>query len=422
LGNDNRSEYEHGFRPFLELESQERSKSKKRYVYKRIERGIRKRSRVDGKGEVAFEVALTQDGRGTTRTARSLSEARTVRDRNNGLRAMGERIVRDDPRLRVDQFIERDWLRWLAQEVAMGNLRESTAVWYRYGARNLVKDLGRFRVSQIDRQLLRNFMARRIEAGDSKAKLHQARTTLRSIVSLAIEHGVLVTDPTAFLVGRNAPKAVKQPKPKVKAWGKADAKAFLDAVEGDELEVLWHLYVSTGLRRGEAIGLQWDDLDLSAGTLSVRRTLSNVGNQPVFQEPKTESSKRTIAIGESMVSRLREYKRHQAESKLAASEWLNDRDLVFTTTEGRPLRPEAVTRRLRRIVERAGLEWIGVHGLRHTMASLALQAGTDIATVSQRLGHSNTQITAQVYLHGSAETDRFAAQALDGLFSSPGAV
>jgi len=77
------------------------------------------------------------------------------------------------------------------------------------------------------------------------------------------------------------------------------------------------------------------------------------------------------------------------------------------------LRPETVTRRLKRLVDEAGLDWIGVHGLRHTMASLALQNGADIATVSERLGHANTQITALIYLHGSADTDRRAADGLD---------
>ncbi len=90
-------------------------------------------------------------------------------------------------------------------------------------------------------------------------------------------------------------------------------------------------------------------------------------------------------------------------------------DLVFSGEDGRPIRPDYVTKRLKRLVQDAGLEWIRLHGLRHTMASIALQNGTDIATVSQRLGHSNTHVTARIYLHGSEESDRQAATALDGV-------
>ncbi len=417
MGKGNRDSQSSHVESFLDREESARRKRRSEYVYERIERSIRTRRRGDGRGDTVFEVQVWADGRASSRTFQTVTEARAFRDRQLGSRAMGEKVTSADPRVRLDTFVEREWLPWLAQEVVMGNLRESTAVWYRHGANSVLKDLGRFRVSDIERQLLRGFVAKRVESGDSRAKLHQARTTLRSVLALAVEQGVVVTDPSVFLVGRNAPKAVKQPKSSVKAWGREEARKFLQAIEGDDLEVLWHLYLSTGLRRGEAIGLQWDDIDLSAGVVTVRRSLSNVGNQPVFQEPKTESAKRAIAVGESTVVRLRQHRSDQAAVRLAAAEWRNDRDLVFTTADGRPVRPEAVTRRLKRIVQRAGLEWIGVHGLRHTMASLALQAGTDIATVSQRLGHANTQITARVYLHGSTESDRAAAFALEDLLN-----
>ena len=105
----------------------------------------------------------------------------------------------------------------------------------------------------------------------------------------------------------------------------------------------------------------------------------------------------------------------QTESRLAAGSWDDEMNLVFSGESGRPIRPDYVTKRLKRLVEEAGLEWIRLHGLRHTMASLALQAGADIATVSERLGHSDTNVTARIYLHGSVESDRQAASVLDGV-------
>ncbi len=113
------------------------------------------------------------------------------------------------------------------------------------------------------------------------------------------------------------------------------------------------------------------------------------------------------------IASLKAHRLAQTEDRLAVESWDDEMNLVFSREDGRPIRPDYVTKRLRRLVEDAGLEWIRVHGLRHTMASLALQNGTDIATVSERLGHSDTNVTARIYLHGSEGTDRFAAAALD---------
>jgi integrase len=163
------------------------------------------------------------------------------------------------------------------------------------------------------------------------------------------------------------------------------------------------------------LGLIWEDIDLGSQTLTVRRSLCHVGRELLFQEPKTASSKRTIAVGPATIACLKAHRLTQTENRLAVESWDDEMNLVFSGESGRPIRPDYVTKRLKRLVQDAGLEWIRLHGLRHTMASIALQNGTDIATVSQRLGHSNTHVTARIYLHGSKESDRQAATALDGV-------
>lgn len=117
------------------------------------------------------------------------------------------------------------------------------------------------------------------------------------------------------------------------------------------------------------------------------------------------------------MSALRDHRRRQQETRLAAETWDETLDLVFTGSHGEPIRPDYVTKRLKNLVDRAGLDWIRLHGLRHTMASIALQNGTDVATVSQRLGRSNTNVTLRIYLHGSEESDRQAAGVLDELIA-----
>ena len=215
------------------------------------------------------------------------------------------------------------------------------------------------------------------------------------------------------MTGRNAPRSLKRSENTVKSWSKTEAQSFLQHVHGDPLEALWVLYLGSGLRRGEALALRWEDVDLQHRTVSVSRSLTMFGGAPIMSDTKTKTSTRTISVGRSVIEALQAHRHRQAQDRLAASDWSDDEELIFTNPTGGRLRPDYVTPRLKKLIAEAGLPWIRLHGLRHTMASLALQNGVDIATVSERLGHADTRITAQIYLHGSRETDRAAADALD---------
>ncbi|MFP3883624.1 MAG: tyrosine-type recombinase/integrase [Actinomycetota bacterium] len=354
------------------------------------------------------------------RTFRKVSDAREWRDRQLGARARGQQITSAQPRLKLKDFIGRHWDKWLSEEVALGNLRESTAIWYRYGARHVQREIGLVKVSDVSKDTLRGMLSRRVDAGDSPAKIRQIRATTRSILGLAVELDLLASDPSDFMVGRNAPKAVKVKTSRPKAWSENDVQTFAEFISGDDLEALWVLLLTTGLRRGEALALSWGAVDLSERTISVRRSLSIVERSLRFQEPKTSSSRRTIAVGPVTISALSAHRRRQNEQRLVAESWDDELDLVFSDDGGNPLRPDTVTKRLKNLVNECGLEWIRLHGLRHTMASIALQNGTDIATVSQRLGHANTHVTARIYLHGSEESDRKAAESLDNALARSG--
>jgi len=269
------------------------------------------------------------------------------------------------------------------------------------------------KVSDLSKEIVRTMFARLIEDGASNSKVRQTRASLRKVLYLAQERELVSSDPTSLLVGKKAPKAVRDEPRQLKAWSKSQVQQFLEHIQGDEFEVFCTVCLATGLRRGEILGLERQDVDLANQTISVRHQLCIVGTMPTFQPPKTQASKRTIAIGPNTAAMLKRHMADQAEARLSADRWNNERALVFCGLEGELIRPDHATKRIKRLVSEAGLEWIGLHGFRHTMASLALQNGTDIATVSQRLGHSNTHVTARIYLHGSAESDRSAALALD---------
>jgi integrase len=143
------------------------------------------------------------------------------------------------------------------------------------------------------------------------------------------------------------------------------------------------------MRRGEALGLRWSDLDLGRAQLSVRQTLVPVGSLIVFSQPKTARGRRVVALDSVTVTTLR---------KLRATSSSGD-DLVFLEQDGRPLDPSRVSRRFRKLVARSGQPKIRLHDLRHTHATLALQAGIHPKIVSERLGHATVSLTLDVYSH-----------------------
>ena len=149
-----------------------------------------------------------------------------------GKRALGEKIIHEGRRITVEEFVESHWLDWLDEEVTMGNLKVGTASWYRGGAKHVIRELGRFKLTRIGKPELRAMLARRIEAGDSLHMLRWIKQTTRSILGLATELDLIPTDPSDFLVGKHAPKVLKKrPKPPM-AWSRDEAQQVLAAIEG----------------------------------------------------------------------------------------------------------------------------------------------------------------------------------------------
>lgn len=155
----------------------------------------------------------------------------------------------------------------------------------------------------------------------------------------------------------------------------------------------------TGLRRGEACGLRWSDVDLEAGRLVVRQQAQNVHGEIVFSDLKTENAHRSIAMDGETVAMLRAHKARQAQWRLAIGPGWRDTGLVFTREDGSPFDPGMLTKTFHYLVKRSGLPLINVHGLRHSHASHLLAAGVPALVVSKRLGHSSVTFTQDRYGH-----------------------
>lgn len=203
----------------------------------------------------------------------------------------------------------------------------------------------------------------------------------------------------------------------IATWTAEEVQTFLQHVADDRLFALWRLAVTTGMRRGELLGLRWSDVDLEARRLAVRQTLSCIGAQVMFGEPKTKRGKRSIALDVDTVAALASWRDRQEVEREAWGEAWTRTGLVFSREDGSLINPDLLTAWFARHVDRAQLRPIRLHDLRHTHASLALQAGISAKVVSDRLGHATVAFTLDVYSHVIPGLQEDAADRIAALMS-----
>jgi integrase len=223
------------------------------------------------------------------------------------------------------------------------------------------------------------------------------------------------------LIARNVARIVETPtveSKEVRPLDAAEVRLLLKTAQPHRLYALWLLLVSTGLRRGEALGLTWADINLAAGTLRVRRNVQRIRRELIFGTPKTTRSVRTISLPKHCVRALTTHRAQQErEQKVAGAKWQptpgHPTGLVFTTVTGRVTDPRSLNRMLTILCRDAKVRRVRVHDLRHTCASLLLAQGVDARTIMETLGHSTITMTLDTYAHVMGSTLRAAAERMD---------
>jgi len=233
----------------------------------------------------------------------------------------------------------------------------------------------------------------------------------------AVIHKALQTGLKWGLIGRNAADGVDAPRPKrddMQTWDDFEVRRFLEAARSSPYYALFHTALFTGMRRSELLALQWRDVSLHQ--IQVNRTLHHLKDGSyVFTQPKSAKSRRTIALSPSSFLMLMEHKEKQAGVHAMLGVPLKQDDLVFSTYEGRPLRPNTITRAWVTMATRAGVTPIRLHDARHTHASLMLKQGVHPKIVQERLGHASIQMTLDTYSHVAPGLQQAAAEAFDKL-------
>ena len=199
-----------------------------------------------------------------------------------------------------------------------------------------------------------------------------------------------------------------------------EARDFLTATDGHRLSALFELALRTGLRKGELLGLRWEDLDLAGGTASIRRTLQHTNSGGLVALPtKTQSSERRIALPTECLHSLEQHHARQRQEREAAGTHWKASGYVFTRPDGSPIEGATLTRHFNALLRRATLRRIRFHDLRHSAATLLLEQGVELVVIKELLGHAHIGVTASVYAHVRLRLQRDAIDLLSRTLGKP---
>lgn len=304
-----------------------------------------------------------------------------------------------ETRQTLADYLVHEWL-----PVQEARLRPSTFHGYRRVIQQqIIPLLGSIRLSDLTAgdvaaflQDLRSSTPRRNGAPAlSEQSIKRAFRVLFSALAHAVELGLVVQNAAARVPRSARPRPAQK---EMQVWSADELRHFLDATAGDRLHALFVLAVTSGLRRSEILGLRWDDIDLATGTLAVRRARVAAGYD-VFEGETKSGRARLVRIPEGTVAALRRHRAAQLEERLAWGASWTDSGYVATREDGLPLHPHSLTDAFERRVRAVDVPKIRFHDLRHTCATLLLQAEVHPKVVQEMLGHSSIAITLDIYSH-----------------------
>lgn len=304
--------------------------------------------------------------------------------------------------------------RWVGMLRAKGR-RESTLGSYAWIITKYIKsEIGTIALTKLTQRDLNDFMQRKMESGLSARTVQYCHAVVRSALTKAEKDG---------LVGRNVAKLAEPPRqgvsPKIEPLLAEEARRLLAAVKGHRLEALYSVALAVGLRRGEALGLDWAGFDVRQGTLKVTQTAQRVKGKGIVltRTAKTDKSLRMIPLPKFALRVLNDHRALQKrEREFVGAAW-REHDLVFTTSIGTPIEPSNLRRHFHKTLDALQIERRRFHDLRHTAASLLLAQGATLHDVKEILGHSQIRLTADLYGHAYMAVKREAVSKMDDVLA-----
>lgn len=381
--------------------------------------------RADGRWE--WKITLPD---GTRRSFYDTTQRGAREKANQAIRNLHAGLSSKAERLTVDAYLTR----WL-EDTAADRVRPGTYRSYRlHIEHHLIPAFKGMRLRELASTDIDTLLAGLVRKGLSPATANRVRATLRTALEGAVRADLVVRNVAKLSTARRErPRRASPPT-------QDELRSFLRFIRNDRLGPVIEVAVYSGMRQGELLALVWSDLDLERGVIHVRRTLTwrdggedQPAKVPVFSDPKTDASRRSIKLTAPAISALARQREQNVEMEILAGDlWRRTQvnrkredkkqppaysnphthDLVFPSANGNPQNSSNVTHRLQQLLEAAGLPRYRFHDLRHATASLLLAEGLDLFTVKEILGHSQISLTANTYGH---MTDRLSDAAARGL-------
>ena len=287
----------------------------------------------------------------------------------------------------------------------------------------IVPYLGHIRLRALTRRQVQGMLDEQRAKGLAPTTVTRTRDVLRKALNDAIAD-LLIKDNVATRV-EVAPAAQTDierddtPEAKVPMLTIAEAHCFVEAADTHRLGALFIVALVIGARQGEALGLRWSDIDLTARTINIAVQMQRIEGMFHFVQVKSKSGRRTVRVPAVLVPVLEAHRARQRLEREVLGERWQDWGLVFCTSRGTPLDGPNVTRYLRRFLERSRLPRIDFHGLRHSCASILAALRVPLLETSHLLGHSDPRLTQRLYSHASAQTRQGPADAMDTMLDPP---
>jgi integrase len=327
-----------------------------------------------------------------TRKEAEVAKGKLANEMHSGLYVEPSKVT-------LREWVESNWLPTMRSQV-------KPSTWDSY-MRNLhlqlLPTLGHRTLQQLTPLVLNGLYAELLESGKqtraggglAPKTVRYVHATLHKVLADAVDGGLLQSNPA---------DRARPPKPRVsgqremQVWDADQLAKFLVHVSGHQIEAAFHLAAMTGMRRGEVLGLRWQDIDFSSKRLAIRHTLVSVAYEIRDSTPKTHQA-RVVDLDLVTIEHLRAHQSRQEEQPQEWGSLYQDNDLVFRREDGSPVHPDSFTQAFDAEVRRSGLPRIRLHDLRHTHATIALRAGIPVKVISERLGHENPAFTMKQYAH-----------------------
>lgn len=301
---------------------------------------------------------------------------------------------------------------WLEQQYKFSNILSSTYVSYRILMRkHIIPVLGHIRLQKLTHQQVETLYAKKLDEGLSARRVKSIHSVLHTALRLAVKQNLLARN-VCDLANVPTPKDY-EPQPLTPE----QAQHLLQVAREHRFEVLLIVAIATGMRRGELIGLHWQDINLEEKYLYVQRSVSRLtGYGMVESRPKTKSGRRKIVLPTFVVDALKLQREHQQEMREKAGSTWKEKDIVFCNKFGDYIEPSRLQENYKRLLKKAGLPDIRIHDLRHSAASFLAKLKVHPKIVQEILGHSNVSITLNIYSHMFPSEHEEAMGKMDDLF------